>query len=670
MSDKAVIEVVDENVLEKVPDFYKSEGRLFLDSCGGMTLTKRLSTKIGENSFIEDAVIPDLLDMTKKNMAIFGFEPCTYTDVKIYYAGTTFDMNAYLFEVDNDTNNYKIKWRGAGWLEKAMDTPLCKLNTGSVTFDNATVAQLITNGSYEGNGTLLDALSAPLDYYGGFVNDNTPDIGIRKEDLRIKIHPRYLLEQFFKSCRYTFESPLYDSEFGRKQTRYLLKSDFWEYDGHAELIDVKLGKTTDSDVALTNPYKVYFDSVISDPGGNMNPPSDTYNAPFPYLRDYEVCVSIVIRNNNPTGSTWNFGFNNVFQTAHTAFIPANETTTVTFSANVNAVSLELWINTITAGADITILSGSTIEYKGRYKGHYEGDIIPYNQMLPCDKSVSNLIKSESHLFNFIPITDEQTKTVTFHIPYDTEINGEKIKGLFGDKSNPKKLPGTSCRGGRLTCSGTNLLKKYYEFRFRDTSNLKVSSQVENEILSSNPFGYIAETNVENIETKKYENVLYEPVVICPINTPNDNVYHYGSHHVTNEDGISYDVGYSAGVLYYGQQREGGVNLTAIFEGAIMENILITYQSVPDGLNISDSCNLTFNEGEANLFTWFYEEYLKRLETSFEFNDRRDMSATEFNNLNEFCYYQLEMNGRKYLVRITDGKHNDGTANLRGVVDRC
>lgn len=703
------IQIIDSNILGCIPEHYLTDGKLWVDVCGDGKSSKKLNVTLGENEIRTENTFPGFLKMTQKNKAIFGIFPCVTIECIIYFAGCQYDRKAYLFEVDLERQEYLIQWNFEDWRRKAERTSICDVFSDDdvIVWDDATVAHLVSNESYD-DGTLLDALSSPLDYYGSLKNDTQP-VNITREDLRLKINPKIIFERFFKNCGIQFKSPLYDSYFGSIQSRYLLKKEFWKYDGHgatglaALSMNELLPQVLSANIVGSRP--VVYQNILS---GNTNIVGHNFagGSTLSYenntggTQTIEACFSAKVTKttgSNILGTAISF-FGVIRDISNNEPVPNEDgvlySVDVAFgdTESVNGrLKLDVpdgfrylieWNIPLNSDDDLLLLC-SEVEYKVCSRNFYRNDEIKLNQILDCEKTVSDIFEAESQLFNFIPNQSQDESCVSFDIPFDTVIGEgtekeETVRGFFGQKREANKMPGTSCGKDKLSCPTKNLIKRSYKFCFASTNDKAVSDMIESGEVTSDPeigcnpqeiqvqgnyiksldnlFGLTIINDVNNSEKKEYCNECYEPTVmqVLPTNqfTSGDIpflVEHYSSHHYEDDNGLC--VGARATVNYLGTQLVNGRPSLVTFEGNELDEFLVSYQAVPNDVDLEREYNLTFDIAGENLFTLFYQKYINILRNSNEYTGEFTMTPIEFKSLDVSKYYCVFTGDVEIIIRI-------------------
>jgi len=301
------IQVLDD--VENVAASMLVGGKLFVDITkqDALEFSRKLSQLADVSNNIQDeASLSINLPYTDKNLAIASFvrdhgqtgvqfEPLA---IIVQESGTVHHLNYLQFLGANDeTQTFEARVeRGQGhWLHDANRLLLKDLTFEpfTLTFEN-----LLNNWETEAYfESSIDNLGYywPLVNYGGWLAKNA----VLPEDFRPWFHLYALLEKGFCEIGWKFQSPFYDTTFGRKLICYLLSENLLEV---PEILALRKFKATveNSNLTVTGSGLariIIFDTVEYDPAGNYS----TTTGAFAATGIFTFATSLELTHDGPAG---------------------------------------------------------------------------------------------------------------------------------------------------------------------------------------------------------------------------------------------------------------------------------------------------------------------------------------------------------------------------------
>lgn len=571
------------------------------------------------------------------------------------------------------------------WIKAAEDLPICE-----ILFDEYTVnKQQIVNDFWNSWSIYNDGDLGINWLFGWFgrwsqepiTNDSNQiyqPIGLG--DLRL-VHSLYaLLKKGFCQLGYVFESPVLETEWGRRLWAYLLDEDFNNSKGLLDNLRFSAKIETPIDGITFNPSNVVGE-IITFEVENFDYPSHYDNTtgiytPGPLVADlngyltfelidadqeagFQYSIYVIVAQNFGNDTVWN----QLFQVSTTG----GEGTVVTlrFSEKNMVFSDGSWLGSATVrilqvlGGTWRITDGLFYNVPKRRTTIQEGDIIEAGSLMDCDITFLDLIKAASHLISGIPETDYVNKKVILRQPYIADVYEElDIEGFFKDDQVIDITDIQQC-DTEIGTNKENRTQRYCLLSFKRSNDeaIKALQLPENETLHSklvdNGPNYIS-------GTAKKENPVFEPTLNDKVEgVTRNNVPIDLPHFLDNDDGeVSKKIGNR--ILFFAGAVEQWIGVPA--QQAIFEDLLVEGETTVmpyffqkanaaiDQLGTIPEMKVIYGEDPYDLYTMFWRRYLKQIltftevEALFFFNALR-YCESNFRALYKYSYFGRDAFGR-------------------------
>ena len=637
---------------------------LVLDCKNCIKLVEALKELNDINKFQQDFTIPISIPFSDINDSIYkqygiGEEipvhlgsPMNSDEFSLYFRSRSAKRRKYKIELSVSSSN---------WLECAAKTRLCDLGLGTYEFTTANVLFDWQNGKdrYQTGDSGVYPFIAN---YGSFLEPET----LSTSDLRLAISPLFLLEKGLCHCGVTLNAPVMQTVTARHQWDYLLKNNFWEYEGHGLLVnaEMELSTTTTSTSAV-----IPIDTIISDPGGNVNLVAGEFQTyDFAAKGDYCVCAEGDIENPLNIAKSVRFYGGGSGEGEFNVTLQPFERRTVSFCIDINrAIGI--------SGALFHILNplifhaGFNIKVIGKRKGFYEGDIIPVNEILSCEKTVLDILKAQTHLYNSKLDFDKTNQAIFISAPFSNDVYGETFEGYYKDIQHNVKLENVVCDS--KSESRLQEPERYFTLCFNDPSDAYINSEEESGNRSESEaengvLSYLYDFGFDNTNEKKSCNPCYEPTLndftteIVPIAAlPENQQEYYIPQLLDNLDGnITYQINPRTFYIFSGQQVTNGLPVEIIFNGVPVTFYPTAYQELPSNVDIVNSPDfarqqLTYEEH----FNLYYKKHLERTfaaskDTFCLLIDYKEYEEASFRTL-----YSVKYGGENYTGILTKKRWN-------------
>ena len=665
------IQVLDS--ITGVPDRYLSGGKLFvdLDSESILEFSKARTelTRIG--SIRDEASLPVSLPQSDVNAAIANFltnhnlignqyEPLK---VLVQEGAITHNLNYLQFTGSDDTaGRYEATLqRGEGhWLYESE-----KFKLADAPFDDFELTRdnLISNWQNHSRYDPADGGPGyyfPVVHYGGWASRRSVVV----EDLRPWFHLTALLEKSFCAIGWDFESPFFESIYGRRIICYLLSENFLEQPGLLELAKFR-ASLSDFFIPATGLETVIFDTEDFDNGNNFNLPTSSFSRAgvfnfsaglaYPFEPNVNSWVRIVKEDQ--------FGVTEVLAEEQ-GLVDNSGTASVTVKAT-----------------DVLLIEGDRVyiqfetEIPTGVIGYFEntplktfyerGSIFNPAELIDPTLTLLELLKAAVHLCDGRIETDWENRKVKIFSPYDVDLYAETdVEGFFQEDEfedlTDRVLPRTE-----VVALARQEKPRYLVLQFKDSNDPKV--EAANARRPEAIYSKVIDRGILYTPDKEYsKNPLFEPTVndflvkfptigVGPVLANNEVDL---PHCWDNDDGsISYDIGYRIAytVGYKQQQTEGGDTRWWVFEHAFENQIPYAFQ-VPNAHiegAIPDERMIYGEEDDNDLFSFCYRKYAQQDQYSVQASFQALVSPEDYKTLSFRKVMKMHYGGRTFTSRLLE-----------------
>lgn len=555
------------------------------------------------------------------------------------------------------------------------NTKLCDIDLGTFEFSTANILSYFDCDNKKDKYNKSNGIVHPI-----IINCN--DIwngsnGLTTSDIKLAFNPLGVLEKVLQHCKSCFVSPFLSSCRERHRWDLMYKNgDWWNYEGQGLTGEAEISRLTPQLLggSLTPQLQPIRNNTTNfDNGGNIQPftayPSINnivgYQNNKPSIQCIEMCSTGSVSNTqiDAIGGADEFRLYGVVRSSTGAivsteqldftafFFGENDTYSVCYSANLQpneTLTLEC-----TVYGDALILDFNTTTYKVCTKGHYEGDIVPLNQIIDCNITGLDILKE--YMIQSCGRVEYNDRTLFMSQPFTTTIQGEKVEGFYrpDHKNIGISVICDSKGGGNVTEKENVRIKKW-----ADSNDDYISDQIEQGNISetevTNGVGsYTYEIGTNNTKEKKICLQFYQPAL-------NDFTKHIAQQStVTFNDDTLYIpklAGETKGIrsfyIYTGQQVINGSSIDLNFNGTRLGCYPTAYQQLPDNVSIIN--NTDFDRQQLTMQE-LHEIYCEKWE-----NKTRALSFDTFCKILSLKeYFNLSFRN-KYCINYRDSQGNLST----------
>lgn len=644
-----------------VPDYFKENGKLFLDISEESDVTWfSLVEELNEISEIaNEAVFPISIPETEKNKYIISsayyentgdYEPIDVVvssgvsvlrSVKIVVTGVT-----EVIELDlRVTDDHWIELFGGALVRDYING----------TF-NYTEQALINNWTNDFSYTDGDAgIYFPVAFYGKWFARDTTIV----EDYRPWFHVLGILQRAFCAIGWKFTCPILESNVGRRVICYILDTSFNTQPRNALV-------TLSDEFLLFGTNFLKFD-IEEDEFGLVN------NDPFPgsnvtWLQGsgvYDLVGDVELvkgTNDNDTRT----GFFRIFRATNGVdevyreipFTVDGDVDAITLNINTRGIQLNIDSHIVCA-VQIKgkfLFASATVEFKSRRVLPIEGDTLDLKQMVNPDYEFLDFFKGIVHIFNGKFVTNYATREVTMLTPEDTTYFGDNVEGYY---QNTVESIGEVLEKSRSVVINDENKARYVRLRFKDSTDNEIEKLdlPEAEPLYSREIDLGAKLNKE-IEDR--ENPFFEPTLNKRFRFGNLSV---GSPNVDptdmpvlvdNDEGeLSFKIGPRIAIARAGAIQSNNVNITDFTFKGTHGWLMVPYAWQKSDYTFGGNPikeNLVFGNMEGDLSRFWYNDLVAKRTSkviSFTVLDSFDaIKKLSFRNLIK-GYYE----GREWVLRL-------------------
>lgn len=662
-----------------------SEGRVFLDTPPDLDLriTKTIQELTEANEMKKEAALGFALQQTNRNRSIFEAYRVNAArpekkllDVAVYSDGERTRLDKLRVGVFRDRQQeIEVELVGPAWITDLEETALNETELPEFEF---TIPNI--DAAWSDPTALLSFLVAD---YGGW---HDPP-GVTTKDIRPIFNLGKLAKAMFCQHGWTFKSPYFLAEPGKRISAYLSGQNWYTYETKNDEFRVDLEIATPRNLTGA-PSTILFDE-ISDPLDLY----DSFFRPSEYLfppgapQDTEIIFKIehltanvpaytgadawfyfIVFKNNGTGTS----LDAVHYEAR-AGLPDGPTQIV-----INAefsdfagpgVSYSFYMGYGEGGNVNSVfypyeLAAGQIQIKPNRPFLLEGDTFNPAELLDPEMNQAELLNEIARICNAKIETDYATNTVILYPPYDTNILGEKIEGFFQRNKAPlnfdKKIePGSAIIDPRIPENN-----RYIELKFKDTNDAYIQQQFPDR----QPFSKRVDLGAGKADTTTIEFDHFEPTVerFVDASLVGGNGMHLPVCRDNNDGNISKDIGKRILVAYGNVRQETGSQILSWnFEG--LPRLDFPYFSQYSRVDFTPTVpryQLTFANNQFGLWTTFYRQWIQETYDALTFEFLAYLTMDDYEALNfrrPVAVFYDESNYLLQPIKVADFEPGGNTA---------
>lgn len=451
------------------------------------------------------------------------------------------ESKLYVKGCDKDKISVELRISVNHWARKSKDLKLCDLPYNIVEFNCDHIKDVISNQypyikSANFNDTNNLGIYYPLVNYGRTIQDNS-DGSPRSNQFIVPIEfwrPWYyisgLLQRGFCRLGWSYESPLFDSEFGRKLITYIGNKQY----GLNNLTDLSVKANVENPYLFQAQYyndtigTIRFPNISIDPTSSLSPITGIYKNGgeikyrgkiiFKSASSKKSDVTIRIMKIDTNSSSSFFGgytydsieFKSIGNDSQEWEFEIDSISTTT----VEDLAIVMERRHSDAGSQntlpaIIIESGSFLEIEGIRRYFKEGDDLDLRSFIDCNYTFLDFIKGLSRIFNLKFKTNYSTRTVHIYTPYDADFWGDSIEGFYieefiediGYDIDPKS---------KVVTTPDLSTPRFHKLSFKKSTDHFIKSLNLSDELWSKKIDLGEKFTIN--ETQEYANIFFEPTL--------------------------------------------------------------------------------------------------------------------------------------------------------------
>jgi len=657
-----------------IPNFYVENNSIVFDTDVDFSikLNKQLEALSDINSIRIDGVLGfSLPDTPKNNLILRKFiMPDIPTDGQVGLDVTVFvgshilnQSKLYVNKYANGKYEVDIRMTEAHWIYAAKNKLLRDIDFGAKqTFDIANIQLANFKNQYVDGDT---GYRYPLAFYGGWNKKSE----IVAEDFRPYYFALFILQKGFCNIGWKFRSTILESDFGRRQIRYLLDENFGNDKDILKSREFLVNTGTDwfygtfyptpqdkSNLAKPSPYNV----IIKDNGGNWGNVTMRYKGEGVhdfYVRTHyefttgsafggsEIHTLLMIR--RPDGTVFEVDRKSEYisvDNGYTFLTTYNIYQDFKVSDLLVLPQHQVYVRVLVfANFGVKIKSDSSFYNEPKVVFFKNGSQFFIKDTLKKDVSLLDVLKGEAHLFNANFYTDWVNKEVWMYPKYETKMHNDTfVEGFFLNTVNNDITKDLQCDSESIETQDLTI-NRYKLLKFKGEGDAYVKDLKLKQPLHSYKvdFGeqYANETDIS-------ENPLYEATVMKlhkGITIFNNNEIDIPYMSDSLDDKISYNINPRA--LYWAGEVAQVNNGAAVF----IKLWGSTTASIPFAFSLANAKktptnsdwkeNVVYGEktDKLDLYNLFYKKWL------FESNLNLNVDLLVFLQQKDFFNYNFREN---------------------------
>jgi len=421
-----------------------------------------------------------------------------------------FDTMEVLMNNDR-SNSYEVRFldKNSYWSDRAKETKLKDVDYGSFLFISANILSRWGGVSWSDGDPYVNF---PVVDYGSRVVLGEWSV----EDFRPWFSAYGVIKQAFCHFGWNFESPVLDSNWGKRLWTYILKKDWYKHSNHGHLMTVEA--TTSADNFADLPLIIEFDTEISDDGNNYDPVTFTYNYTGSQSATVEFCIEGTLENIAVTTQTAIIHlFDPVTVSNHGTFeidIPPTSSETFKVCVDVPVSSGTQWQWAFTQNINIKLNAGARTTSRVVDQFLLEGDTIPLNELINEDYTLMQFLEGVAHIGGFKFHTDFGTKTVTMYQPETGDVfNNTNVEGFIESSTKSVDISNLISDNSRIIRTKRALAKRFLRYRFKKSTDKYITEILKNNEETEPLHSKIIDLGADlPAETAESTNPFFEPTV--------------------------------------------------------------------------------------------------------------------------------------------------------------
>jgi len=444
--------------------YLEADGRIIFDTWDGFTfeLTERLSELTEATQITKSAVLGFDLPSTPKNDYLFrAFRTANlmynqFSALKvtcITASGRILQQDQmWLFSFNDAEKSYQVEIYDTDdfWPIQAEELTFDQLDLGTFTVSEL---NMIDNWQTPEYADGQDPFYFGLVHYGGFWGNMNEFF---MDDLRPLLSVPALLTKAFQEIGWTFDSPLLSSPWFNRLWVYILKEELSYstmgdglYNAEASTLSTF---TVSRDTGVPNVARKYFlfDTVISDPGGNLLTNTHatindhtvySLTEGVPAVMGVSIAVTLL---GDALGGSARIGVadvddldNPIVLTSQSFSVGASESKSIVFEEEFYATTIRniaFFVEFESSnGVDPTPLIyaiAPTITLRSVSNRVHRGDTVTISELVSSDYTLIDFLRGLAHLGNFRFNTDWGTRTVSMYPEMTADVYGQDVEGFI------------------------------------------------------------------------------------------------------------------------------------------------------------------------------------------------------------------------------------------------
>lgn len=362
------------------------------------------------------------------------------------------DNELYVRRTVNGSISGELRLGLEHWAIMSSSLKLNQIEHDNFTFNKQNIKGFVRNRYPYVDGD--SGVWFPVGNYGNLIfdhsNNATNEYIIPIAQFRPYHYVTSLLQKGFCEIGWKFESPLFESNYGRKILTYIINRNYGLEPSRVEMLNARA--EVDSSYTMGFQYgsfgRVRFPEIDNDISGNFNSDASFYSGNgevnikgkilIHIPNEKEMKVRIVVgklteKSGPNTGGGYSFGLYQVYDEYEIEVTGDNNDIEWEFEINnipcFDIDRMGVFINK-SENEFLNVLKYSFIEYEGVRKYWDLGDTENLGDLIDPEYMFLDFVKGVSHLLNLKWYTNPVTKTIKCFAPYFQNFFGEDIEGFY------------------------------------------------------------------------------------------------------------------------------------------------------------------------------------------------------------------------------------------------
>lgn len=452
------------------------------------------------------------------------------------------ESELYVKKCTKDVISVELRLSTDHWARKAKDIRLCQLPYNTVTMGCAHIRDVIENQWPYNVSTDFNDLSNlgiwyPAVNYGRMIQDPTvPNTNGRSNNWIIPtelwrpwFYVTGLLQRGFCALGWQLDSPLFESEFGRKLITYIIDKNYGLEGERKE--NLKARGSVDEFYYLGSQFlngqigTVKFPNIEYDPVSSLDPTTGIYSGSgevnvrgrivFNVTGDdnsYSIRLVKITESSLPNGNF--FGTYKTYAETEFEALSGTQNDGQEWEwefevEKVSVASIERLAIVVDRGSSnsMIIRPGTYLEIEGVRSYFLEGEDEDLQSLIDCSYTFLDLLKGLAHLFNLKFKTNFATRTVEMYQPYDADFWGDSIEGFYIEET-VEDISLKIDEKSKVATTPSIETARYQKLLFKDGKDNYIESLELSEPLWSKTIDLGEKFTLE--ETQESKNPFFEP----------------------------------------------------------------------------------------------------------------------------------------------------------------